>query len=157
MGERDEIALYYEQLVRWVDLVVGCLEGLSEEEANARPIETGNSLVIIATHLIGNLSQNLAVLGGPPYPRDRDAEFRATASPGAVIARWRALRPTIEEVLFALPEGALAQTYGHPQLGDRSGRQLIVGAITHAAVHAGEAELTRDLVRARRLDTATAI
>jgi hypothetical protein len=67
-----------------------------------------------------------------------------------VAARWQALRATIEQVLPSLPAGALDRTYQHPQQGERTGRQLIVGAITHAAVHAGEAELTRDWIRARR-------
>ncbi|MFN8532800.1 MAG: DinB family protein [Dehalococcoidia bacterium] len=150
MSDRVEIGLYRDQLVRWVDTIVGCMDGLSDDEVNWRPIPTGNSLAIVSSHLLGNLAQNVEALGGPAYQRDRDAEFRAVVGVADLQARWQHLRSQIEQTLAALPEGSLDRSFDHPQQGSKTGRDLIVVAMTHAAEHAGEAELTRDLIKDRR-------
>jgi uncharacterized damage-inducible protein DinB len=151
MSELAEVGLYEEHVQRGLSGVLAQLEGLSDEEVNWRPLPTANSLAAIATHVMGNLAQYLWVLGGPPYARDREAEFRVEAVQVEDLRRrGQTLEQTVAQVLRQLPPGALDRTFEHPRQGTKTGRELLLSLITHLAEHVGEAGLTRALLLARR-------
>jgi hypothetical protein len=60
------------------------------------------------------------------------------------------LRPRLAEALANLPPGALDASYSHPRRGTVTGRDILIIVARHSAEHLGQAELTRDLLRAAR-------
>ena len=149
-GEAERIWSYIEHSV---GQIMGALDGLDAEELNWRPPgEETNSLFVLATHIVGAIDETLlGVLCGQPWSRDRDSEFVASdATAGAPVERWEALRAELAERLAALSEEELAGQRRHPRRGELSGRDLLIMIVQHAAEHAGHAELTRQLIEARR-------
>jgi hypothetical protein len=91
----------------------------------------------------------LGTLCGQAVDRDRDGEFAARGDNSAHLdARWRDLRARLEAGLTELPAGALDTTYTHPRRGILTRREILIVVARHAAEHLGQAELTRDLLRA---------
>lgn len=132
--------------------LLGALEELSPEQLNWKPeAEGANSLFVLATHTMGNIAENvLEILGGRPVGRDREAEFRAGGDSAEALAqRWEELRRQVEPVLTGLTGADLERDYRHPRRGQVSGYTVCFVVADHAAEHAGQAELTRDLLRAR--------
>lgn len=146
----SEIALLGRKIFEQVDRVIDCGDGMDAAALNWKPAANTNSIWVLATHLMGNLRQNiLVVLGGAPDTRDRDAEFAASGDDGAELhRRWGELRAQLQARLGELPAAVLDQEYDHPRRGRTTGRELLLNAATHAAEHAGHAEMTRDLFRA---------
>ena len=135
------------------DRIIGALEDLDADELNWRPAgEETNSLFVLATHTLGALDETLlGVLCGLPYERDRDSEFVASeATADAPVARWSELRPRIAEQLVALSDDELGEPREHPRRGATTGRALLLFTVQHTAEHAAHAELTRQLIEARR-------
>lgn len=153
MAQSPEVASIWRFIDRALERLVASLDGLSEEDLNWRPTaaET-NSLHVLAVHTLGNVEENvLEILCGQPVGRDRDAEFAAqSTAAGPVRERWLTLQGRAQGCLADLPSTALDREYTHPRRGTISGRDVLLIAATHAAEHAGQAELTRDLLRAAR-------
>ena len=153
MSLQHELALYWRKIAGSLDRLLATLDGLDEEQLNWRPpAPNANSLYALATHTLGNAEENLlGVLAGQPVERDREGEFRASGNSTAELRqRWAALRARIREALANLPPGALDRAdYQHPRRGAISGRKVLLIVARHAAEHAGQAELTRDLLLAR--------
>lgn len=83
--------------------------------------------------------------------RDREAELAADGvAADDVRLRWRGLEPRLTAAFEQLPNGRLEATIAHPGRGRVTGFEVIIVALRHAAEHQGQAELTRDLVLARR-------
>ena len=156
MDDRAQALLFWRYIVGSLDRLVALLDGLSADELDWRPpAPEANSLYTLAIHTLGNAEENLLeTLGGQPIGRDRAGEFAARGDEAPVTARWAALRPRLAETLAALPPGALDSTYQHPRRGAISGRDILLVVARHAAEHLGQAELTRDLLRATRTDGA---
>lgn len=151
----DEALIFWRYIASSLDRLVGCLDGLSEAHLNWRPAAPDtNSLYALATHTLGNAEENLLqTLLGQPVGRDRDGEFAARGdSARAMAARWSALRAEIGSRLAKLPADALDAPYAHPRRGPLTGRELLLVVARHAAEHLGQAELTRDLLRATPSD-----
>ena len=141
-------------LSRSLGRIVGCLDGLDYAEQRWRPAAPNtNSLLSIAWHALANAEENiLLLLGGQPAQRDHAIEFddaRLTAAD--VQKRWRELEPLLDDALRNLPDSALSAGVNHPRRGDVTVFEVLVVALRHAAEHMGQAELTRDLARARRV------
>ena len=121
-------------------------------ELNWRPLDDASSLYALATHTIGNVRHSfLNVLCGLPVTRHRDAEFMVSGGSAAEIdARWNELTVQISDAIEELPATELDRERDHPRRGSISGRELLIVVARHAAEHYGQAQLTRDLVRARR-------
>ena len=149
----SEPLVFWRYIASSLDRLVAHLDGLSADDLDWRPPAPGaNSLYVLATHTLGNAEENLLeTLGGQPIGRDREAEFAVRGgSVGAVEAHWRELRPRLAEALANLPPGALDATYPHPRRGTITGRDILIVVARHSAEHLGQAELTRDLLRAAR-------
>jgi hypothetical protein len=151
----QEGALFWRYIASSLDRLIACLDGLTVEELSWRPAAPGaNSLYVLAAHMLGNAEENLlGLLGGQPMRREREAEFASraeAASAGTLNARWGELRQRLNDTLTTLTPDALNQTYAHPRRGTITGRDVLIVVARHAAEHLGQAELTRDLLRARR-------
>ncbi|MEJ7839473.1 MAG: DinB family protein [Thermomicrobiales bacterium] len=143
-----EIALHWHHIELAMDRILVANADRSVDERNFRPpAPDTNSIHVLAVHTIGNLRQNVfeAILG-KPTGRDRDAEFTALASATndqSVI--WPDIKDEVRAALMTIPDTELDSLKHHPRRGERSIRDILLMASTHAAEHAGHAELTRDL------------
>jgi hypothetical protein len=149
----SEALLFWRYIASSLDRLVACLDGLDADALNWSPPAPGaNSLWVLATHTLGNAEENiLETLCGERIARDRAGEFAARCvDPQAVAARWQILRPRLATPLAVLPDGALDAPRPHPRRGTIAGREIMIVVARHAAEHLGQAELTRDLLRARR-------
>lgn len=148
-----EIALFWRYITSSLDRLVACLDGLDEAGLNWQPPAPGaNSLSALATHTLGNAEENIIeTLAGQPVGRDREAEFAARAATAdEITGRWHDLRGRLEAALAALPPAVPDAEFAHPRRGALTGRAILLVVARHAAEHLGQAELTRDLLRASR-------
>ncbi len=114
------------------------------------PAPETNSVYVIAVHALGHLRQGiLGVLAEGSQARDRDAEFRAVATPENVpIPDWDTTRQQMRETLLALGPDVLDRVHAPVNRPQMTGMALMLLMTRHTALHEGHAELTRDLARA---------
>ena len=145
-----ELAEMRDRLVREVDRIIGATDGLSAAKLAWTPAaKEANSLLVLAAHTVGAAERHILVnIAGRKPGGTRDEEFAAKADIAGVRARWDAVKRGIVDVLDNLPPGRLDDDLVGP-VSTRSVHSMIVHAIAHAAEHAGQAELTRDLVEQR--------
>jgi hypothetical protein len=148
MSHEQELDSYWGFISRSIERILACLDGLSADELNWRPLDSANSLYVLATHILGTTEENiLGVLCGQSTSRKREAEFAAQGtSVEPVRHTWLELRERIEQGLAGLPPGALEREHKHPRRGLLLGREVLIVVARHAAEHMGQAELTRDLL-----------
>jgi hypothetical protein len=151
-----EVELHWHHIELAMDRIMAANEGRSVDERNWRPpAPDTNSLHVLAFHSIGNIRQNVfeAILG-TPTGRDRDAEFQAVATESNNQADyWPTIKAELREALATIPDADLTALRQHPRRGERSVRDILIMISTHAAEHAGHAELTRDLAVAAGVAT----
>ena len=152
MQSSREIDLYWHKIRNTVDELVACLEGLDSESLNWKPLDDANSLYVLATHTMGNVRKNiLDGLCERPVTRDREAEFMVRGdSVAEIVASWNELKVQISEAVQELSQSELDREKDHLHRGIISGRELLIVVARHAAEHYGQAQLTRDLVKARQ-------
>lgn len=151
LGYMRTAGVFGTYLCQSIDRLLACLDGLDATASRWRPpAPEANSLHTLALHTLGNAEENvLEVLAGQQVGRDRDAEFADDATtPDSIRARWADLRPRLEAALAALPDADLAHVQTHPRRAGLTGLEVLITTTRHAAEHAGQAELTRDLLRA---------
>ena len=147
---KRELAEMRDRLVREVDRVIGATGGLTAAQLTWTPAADGaNSLLVLAAHTVGAAERHILVNISARKPGGtRDEEFAAQADIAVVRARWETVKRGIVDVLDNLPPGRLDDDLPGP-VSTRSVQAMIVHAIAHAAEHAGQAELTRDLIKER--------
>jgi hypothetical protein len=154
-----ELDNYVDYLKRLEREALAPLEGLPPEALNWRPLpdrpgadaHITNSLAVVATHLAGSVRYWVGeVAGGRPAHRDRDAEFRAEAGEaGELVKRVSEAIQFARAVLDKLPPDQLDEVV--EARGDMvSRRNAVVHALTHASIHVGHMEITRQLWEARQ-------
>jgi hypothetical protein len=150
--QSPEIALYWRYIASSLDRLIACLDDLTIDDLNWKPLPSANSLAALAVHTMANAADNLlATLCGQDFQRDRDREFAALAADTTTIpAQWRLLRDRLQRALAEAPHEWLDQQRQHPRRGTVTGRDLLIIVARHAAEHLGQAELTRDLLRQAR-------
>ncbi len=128
--------------------IAQAVQGLPPEAVNWTPAPGANSLAVLAVHATGAERYWIGdVLMGEPSERDRDAEFRT-----ADVTAEGALGPLQSALLYAqnaLPRLTVADLAG-VRTSPRDGRQVLAAwallhALEHTAMHAGHAQLTRQL------------
>ena len=152
MQDTRETDLYWDKIRGTVDELIGCLEGLGSDDLDWSPLDDANGLYVLATHTMGNVRHNLLNgLCGQPVTRDRDAEFIVTGGSAAEIeASWNEIKGQISDAIADLPPGEMDRERDHARYGTIRGRELLLLVATHAAEHYGQAQLTRDLLKAQR-------
>jgi len=145
---KAEIAVFWGFIARSIDRILACLDGLSPDELNWRPIESANSLYVLANHIIGTTEENLlGVLCGRSVRRQREAEFAVKGeSAESVCSKWRELQELVRQNLGLLSAEELDRKREHPRRGQVTGREVLIIVARHAAEHMGQALLTRDLL-----------
>ena len=134
------------------DLLVNCLDGMTEEEARHRLAGGGNSVAFLAAHLTDTRHFIATRLGRPlhnpltPYLADvRTIDEVATLPPlDQIRSAWLAITEHLLAVLDGLDEAALAKQGVHRfPVSDSS----VVGFITflaqHDSYHVGQAAFLR--------------
>jgi hypothetical protein len=139
-----------DRLVREVERVIKATDDLTAEQLAWTPTaKDANSLIVLAAHTVGAAERHILVnIAGRQPGGTRDEEFAAKAGIAGVRARWDGVKRGIVDVLDNLPPGRLDEDLVGP-VSTRSVQAMIVHSIAHAAEHAGQAELTRDLVKER--------
>jgi hypothetical protein len=139
-----------DRLLREVGRVIGATDGLSASQLAWTPAaKEANSLLVLAAHTVGAAERHILVhIAGRKPGGTRDEEFAAKADVAGVRARWEGVKRGIVEVLDDLPPGRLDEDVVGP-VSTSSVQAMLVHAIAHAAEHAGQAELTRDLIEER--------
>lgn len=139
-----------DRLVREVERVISATDGLTAEQLAWKPTANGaNSLIVLAAHTVGAAERHiLENIAGRAPGRTRDEEFADAGDIAGIRKRWSEVKRGIVEVLDSLPPGRLDEDLPGPD-STRSVQAMIVHSIAHAAEHAGQAELTRDLVKGR--------
>ena len=134
------------------DLLLNCLDGLSQDEAQRRLDGGGNSIIFLAAHLADTRHFLLGRLGHPlANPLSR---YLADARRIEDIGEW----PTLEElrrgwlgvsgqlaeVLAELESGALDRTGTHRfPVGDSSPLGMLAFLAQHDSYHVGQAAFIR--------------
>jgi uncharacterized damage-inducible protein DinB len=154
------------------DLLLNCLDGLSDAEAQQRLAAGGNSVTFLAAHLIDTRHFLVARLEHPlPNPLARYLadvrsieEIRELPSLEEIRTTWPAISSHVQEVLAGLTSGELAEPNMHRFPVDDSTRLgLIAFLVQHDSYHLGQiAFLRRQLGKppmshARRPKVASAV
>jgi len=145
-----EIEGFRGRLLRELDRIVKSLDGLDEAAVNWTPDSpSANSLLVLATHALGAAEEHVVrQVAGKPITRSRASEFAATGAATLVGQRADEVRRRITDALDGFDPARLGEARESP-FGERTVRDWLVHAVAHAAEHAGQAELTRDLWLAR--------
>lgn len=127
---------------------VAAIDGLSTEAVNWQPGEGMNSLAVLAVHTAGAERFWVGdVAMREPLKRDRPGEFAAKEfTAEQAIAR---LQGSLEYVRGALARLSIVDLSAL-RVDPRDGREMSAGwallhALEHTAMHAGHAQLTRQL------------
>lgn len=158
MPAAPEIAIAVALLTVAVDRVIAATDGLEAEALNWRPLPVASSLSALSLHVLGMTQENVLshICRVRTSDRVRATEFAPGAETGASLAaRWAALRPDIEAALGAFRAADLDAPRHHQTFGEVSARELLQRLVNHAYEHAGQAELTRQLLDAARGDDRT--
>ena len=147
---KRELAEMRDRLLREVGRVICATDGLSASQLAWTPAaKEANSLLVLAAHTVGAAERHILVhIAGRKPGGTRYEEFAARADVAGVRARWEGVQRGIVEVLDDLPPGRLDEDVVGP-VSTSSVHAMLVHAIAHAAEHAGQAELTRDLIEER--------
>ena len=134
------------------DLLLNCLDGLSETEARHRLAGGGNSVAFLAAHLADTRHFLTSRLGRPlpnpltPYLADaRTIDDIETLPPLEQIrGAWLAVAEHLAAVLADLQEGDLAREGIHRfPLGDSSAVGFLAFLAQHESYHVGQAAFLR--------------
>lgn len=151
----DEIRLYRQEL-RWVlEQIAQSLHGVPTSRLHWRPTVTANSAAALVRHVVGATRVYVLEFGcGQQVARDREAEFaNVGVDEPAVLAALERLLDEIDEALWAVAPSTLERRLRPPQelwgaiteTREISGREALLIALRHAALHLGELRLIRDL------------
>lgn len=138
-----------------LDAMIDLVAGLTDDEANARPVPGANTAYMLVSHCLG-MSRNWSstVNLGVPVPRDRDAEFVASGPVLELVARARGVREQFAADARSVPgDEAPAALPARLDLRERPWARTTGGVLLHVfeelCQHLGHLEVTRDVVQAR--------
>jgi hypothetical protein len=78
MADKDQAIKLWRHISGSIEQLLKCLDGLSSNDLNWCPIESANSLYVLATHVLGNVEENIIeTLFGQKVNRIREDEFKA--------------------------------------------------------------------------------
>jgi hypothetical protein len=139
-----------DRLFEEVERVLRAADGLDATQLSWAPRTKGaNSLLVLAAHTVGAAERHVVrSIGGGEVTGTRDEEFVARGDMAPIRARWDAVRRKIVETIDSMPPGRLDDAVPKPSR-IRTIHGVLVHAVAHAAEHAGQAELTRDLIKER--------
>lgn len=134
------------------DLLLNCLEGLSDAEAQRRLAAGGNSVTFLAGHLVDSRHFLISRLGYPlPNPLARYLadvrsidEIREWPSLEEIRTAWIAVSTQLQQVLGELAAAELEQANVHRfPVGDSTRLGLIAYLVQHDSYHLGQVGFLR--------------
>ncbi|HAX81781.1 MAG TPA: hypothetical protein DCY40_04360 [Actinobacteria bacterium] len=133
------------------------VDGLDARALNARPAgEDTNSIAVLTTHALKSTRMLLGIaVGQPPLPRDRPAEFAATATgPEALLELLGTLGADILATLDDAGTVDWSAVRSFPRAdgtrAEMTAAWALIHGIDHLRGHADEAALTRHVVTGSR-------
>ena len=147
---KPALAEMRDRLLEEVERVLSAADGLDATQLSWAPRTKGaNSLLVLAAHTVGAAERHVvSSIGGGEVTGTRDEEFVARGDMAPIRARWDAVRRKIVETIDSMPPGRLDDAVPKPSR-IRTIHGVLVHAVAHAAEHAGQAELMRDLIKER--------
>ena len=147
---KPALAEMRDRLFEEVERVLSAADGLDTPQLSWTPSTKGaNSLLVLAAHTVGAAERHVVrSVGGGEVTGARDEEFVVGGDMVPIRARWDAVRRKIVETIDNMPPGRLDDAVPPPSR-IRTIHGVLVHAVAHAAEHAGQAELTRDLIKER--------
>jgi uncharacterized damage-inducible protein DinB len=133
-------------------LLLNCLAGLSDREAQQRLEAGGNSITFLASHLADSRHFLASRLGQPlanPLARYLDdvrniEDIRDWPSLDEIGPAWRGVSAHLQTTLDTLTEAALAEPNVHRMpIGDGSRLGLIAFLVQHDSYHLGQVAFLR--------------
>ena len=125
------------------------LEGQGAEALNWKPTPNGNSIAGVLAHMLESSNFLLQLGLGNTVPRDRDAQFGATASDAqALLSRVDESWPRLLDAARSYTPETLAasrELRGNPV----TGAWCLLHTCEHLMEHWGQIQLTRDLYAVR--------
>jgi hypothetical protein len=145
---KPALAEMRDRLFEEVERVLSATDGLDATQLSWTPSTKGaNSLLVLAAHTVGAAERHVVrSVGGGEVTGTRDEEFVVGGDMAPIRARWEAVRRKIVETIDNMPPGRLDDEVPKPSR-IRTIHGVLVHAVAHAAEHAGQAELTRDLIK----------
>ena len=153
MAQDSELQTAGRLLVIAVDRVIAAAGSLDAAALNWEPIPGASTLSALCLHVLGMTRENVLthICRVAESHRVRAEEFSPSAETGeSLAARWASLRPEVEGALGAQPPERLDDLRVHQTWGEVPARELLHRMVNHAYEHAGQAELTRQLLEAHR-------
>jgi uncharacterized damage-inducible protein DinB len=134
------------------DLLLNCLDGLSDAEGRERLAGGGNSITFLAAHLTDSRHFLAARVGHPldnpmaPYLEGARGfeEVRAWPALEQVRSAWRSVSTHLQRTLASLAPEQLSRRHAHRfPLGDSTQLGLIAFLAQHDAYHLGQVAFLR--------------
>ena len=131
------------------------LETLDPALLHLAPAPEANSIAVLIRHTLGSEGDVLCAVAGLPLPtpRDRTAEFGATAADtdrASLGAALEAADRLLDEVGPRLTPERLRVTVERPPRPPRTGAGWLIENYCHAREHLAHLELTRQILQAAR-------
>lgn len=139
---RDESRMVlHTQHASWKEIVTG----LSSDALNWKPGAQTNSIAVLLFHALHAERSLVAAAAGTQLPRDREAEFRVTASGAdALLSLIDETEKDVDGYITMLTGDHLSQEVARTTR-IRTGCAWLLHALEHGREHVGQAYLTRQL------------
>jgi hypothetical protein len=153
-----EISTTWRAIAGQLDALMGLAREIGDADLNRAPALAGaNSPFVIVTHVFGNVrSWVVGIVCDVPLDRDRPAEFRSSGSLAELETAHRDLVAPCEAALDALDGARLDDRivpkqvlFGEGETHEMTRREALLHPLEHAALHAGQLQMTADLLRTR--------
>lgn len=134
------------------DQLTEVINSLPDEALNWKPYAGGNSIAVLATHLVGNQVETLRTVREQPSDRNRPAEFAVDdASQAGLLALVDDARAVLAELAPQITPEQLERLVRRPAAPDNAypGLYQLSHSVTHAREHVGQIWMTRDLWEAK--------
>lgn len=148
MADKNQAIQLWRYISGSIEQILKCLDGLSSRDLNWCPIESANSLYVLATHVLGNVEENIIeTLYGQKVNRNRENEFKASGdSIEPILSKWSDIQIRVTDCIENLSSENLTSRRKHPRRGELAGWEILIIVARHAAEHMGQAKLTRDML-----------
>lgn len=125
------------------------VRGMDHGTLNWRPLPKANSMAVLVVHVLGAEREVMRTLRSVPSDRDREAEFRAEAEAGDLLALLDQADQELDEYLGAVTAADLTETKPRGNRPPKPGIEWVVSNYGHAREHLAQLELTKQLYDSR--------
>ncbi len=125
------------------------VRGMDHGTLNWRPLPKANSMAVLVVHVLGAEREVMRTLRSVPSDRDREAEFRAEAEAGDLLAMLDQADRELDEYLGAVTAADLTETKPRGNRPPKPGIEWVVSNYGHAREHLAQLELTKQLYDSR--------